>query len=101
MGHAVEDQEGVRQKKEGIGQVQETWSQDMLDPAARGKFLGIINITISLSKMPGGIIGALFADVFGIWTIYLVGAAFLAAAIPMYHRVPDMLNSTMGIEKRP
>ncbi len=78
---------------EGVGQVQETWSQDMLDPAARGKFLGIINITISLSKMPGGIIGALYADAFGIWTIYLVGAAFLAAAIPMYHRVPDLLNT--------
>ncbi len=78
---------------EGVGQVQETWSQDMLDPAARGKFLGIINITISLSKMPGGIIGALFADAFGIWTIYLVGAAFLLAAIPMYHRVPDLLTA--------
>ncbi len=78
---------------EGLGQVQETWSQDMLDPAARGKFLGIINITISLSKMPGGIIGALFADAFGIWTIFLVGVVFLTAAIPMYHRVPDLLNT--------
>ncbi|GAB4314263.1 MAG: hypothetical protein Kow0069_15630 [Promethearchaeota archaeon] len=77
---------------EGVGQVQETWSQDLVDAEAQGRFLGVMNVTSSLSKVPGGLLGALVADVVGVWGIFLVAAAFGFCAIPAYRRVPETVE---------
>ena len=74
---------------EGLCQVQETWSQDLADSKARGKFLGIINITLSVGKIPGGILGALFADNLGIWSIFIAGAIIMILPYPLYKKVRD------------
>jgi MFS family permease len=74
---------------EGHNSTSQTWSQDLVDEQARGKFLGIINLTSSAGQIPGVIIAGLFADQLGIWIIFVIAAIFAMIAIPLYLRVPD------------
>ncbi|MHA1112332.1 MAG: MFS transporter [Promethearchaeota archaeon] len=74
---------------EGANTTSETWSQDLVDEEARGKFLGIINLTSSAGQIPGVIIAGLFADQLGLWVVFVIAAIFAAISIPLYLRVPD------------
>ena len=74
---------------EGANTTSETWSQDLVDKEARGKFLGIINLTSSAGQIPGVIIAGLFADQLGLWVVFVIAAIFAAISIPLYMRVPD------------
>jgi MFS family permease len=76
---------------EGHNTTSETWSQDLVDEDARGKFLGIVNITSSAGQIPGVIIAGLFADQVGIWIVFVIAAIFASIAIPLYLRVPDLV----------
>ncbi len=77
---------------EGSNTTSDTWSQDLVDEEARGKFLGIINVTSSAGQIPGVIISGLFADQLGLWVVFLIAAIFAAIAIPLYMRVPDYVT---------
>ncbi len=77
---------------EGSNATSDTWSQDLVDEEARGKFLGIINITSSAGQIPGVIIAGIFADQLGLWVVFLIAAVFAAIAVPLYMRVPDYLE---------
>ncbi len=76
---------------EGHNSTSETWSQDLVDEGARGKFLGIVNITSSAGQIPGVIIAGLFADQLGLWVVFIIAAVFAVIAVPLYMRVPDYL----------
>ena len=77
---------------EGSNTTSETWSQDLVDKEARGKFLGIINITSSAGQIPGVIIAGIFADQLGLWVVFVIVAVFATIAIPLYMRVPDSVT---------
>lgn len=77
---------------EGSNTTSETWSQDLVDEDARGKFLGIINITSSAGQIPGVLIAGIFADQLGLWVVFIIAAIFAAIAIPLYIRVPDYIT---------
>jgi MFS family permease len=83
---------------EGLQAVQDTWSQDLADEEARGKFLGILNITQSAGKAPGAIFAGLFADMFGIWSIYVTAAIFVLISLPLYRRVEDRVIEFVDID---
>ena len=76
---------------EGSNSTSETWSYDLVDREARGKFLGIINIISSAGQIPGVIIAGVFADKLGLWVVFVIAAVFTTIAIPLYLRVPDQL----------
>ncbi|GAB4321033.1 MAG: hypothetical protein Kow0069_25210 [Promethearchaeota archaeon] len=75
----------------GLNVALDTWTQDLLDPEARAKFLGIINVGKAAGQVPGVVLAAAVAEAFGDLTIFLVSAAFLLLAIPLFKRVPETL----------
>jgi MFS family permease len=83
---------------EGHNTTSQTWSQDLVDEEARGKFLGIVNITSSAGQIPGVIIAGLFADQLGLWVVFVIAALFATIAIPLYLRVPDYVILKKSID---
>jgi len=85
---------------EGITKTQETWAQDLADEEARGKFLGLANISQTLGRIPGLLLAGIFADIIGINAIFIVSAIIVVFSIPLFLRVKDVvLNEQKKINK--
>jgi MFS family permease len=86
---------------EGHNYTSETWSQDLVDEDSRGRFLGIVNIAMSAGQIPGVILSGLFADLLGIWVVFVIAAIFVVIAIPLYLRVPDYITQKPSPDRLP
>lgn len=76
----------------GLDVALQTWTQDLLPPESRAKFLGIINIGRAAGQVPGVMLAGVIADAFGELYIFLISALFLLVAIPLFERVPETLD---------
>jgi maltose/moltooligosaccharide transporter len=69
----------------------DTWTQDLLPPESRAKFLGIINIGRAIGQVPGVLIAGFVSNYYGMQYIFLVSAVFLLIAIIFFHFVPETI----------
>ncbi|MHA1896445.1 MAG: MFS transporter, partial [Promethearchaeota archaeon] len=69
-----------------------SWTQDLLPPESRGKFLGIINIGSAGFQVPGVIVAGIMADHFGQLSIFFVAGVYIAISIPIFLKVPETLS---------
>jgi melibiose permease/lactose/raffinose/galactose permease len=74
---------------EGMMRLQEVWGQDLADEDARGKFLGIFNLSQSVGRVPGALLAGWFAGIFGTSVIFITASIFVIAALPILIRVKD------------
>ncbi|MFX0137445.1 MAG: MFS transporter [Candidatus Hodarchaeota archaeon] len=70
--------------------------QDLLPEEKRGKFLGILNITNTVSQVIGAMIGGIVATFFGLVVIFFFAPIFFLISIPLFMRVKETFP---GIEK--
>lgn len=75
----------------GLDVALSTWTQDLLAPESRAKFLGIINVGKAAGQVPGMLVAAVFSETYGTLSIFLVSACFMLVAIPFFTRVPETL----------
>jgi MFS family permease len=69
-----------------------TWTQDLLPENERGKFLGVINITKAAGQAPGALLAGVLADNFGLYSVFILAAAFLLVSIPLFRIVPETVH---------
>ncbi|MHA1299565.1 MAG: MFS transporter [Candidatus Helarchaeota archaeon] len=69
----------------------QSWTQDLLPPESRGKFLGIINIGSAGFQVPGVVLAGIVSDHFGQLSIFIVSALYIAISIPIFLKVPETL----------
>lgn len=75
----------------------DTWTQDLLPPAKRGQFVGILNIAFTISQVVGTWVASLVIisgnDASYRW-VFPAGAAFLLLSIPIFLKSKETLDST-------
>ncbi|MFX1451168.1 MAG: MFS transporter [Promethearchaeota archaeon] len=71
------------------------WYQDLLPEEKRGKFLGILNITNTVSQVIGALVGGIIATIFGLSFIFAFAPIFFIIALPLFMRIKETLP---GIE---
>lgn len=71
------------------------WHQDLLPEEERGKFLGILNITNTVSQVIGSLIGGIVATIFGLPVIFAFAPIFFISSLPLFMRIKETLP---GIE---
>ncbi|MBD3353290.1 MAG: MFS transporter [Candidatus Lokiarchaeota archaeon] len=72
----------------------QTWTQDLLPPESRAKFLGVINIGRAAGQVPGVLVAGIVSTHFGTLAIFFVSALYLLVSIPLFLRVPETLFPT-------
>ncbi len=72
------------------------WNQDLLPEEKRGKFLGILNITNTLSQVIGSLIGGIVATVFGLPVIFAFAPIFFIISLPLFMRIKETLPGIEG-----
>jgi Na+/melibiose symporter-like transporter len=77
----------------GISISVNTWTQDLLPPESRAKFLGIINIGGAGFQIPGVLLAAYISEAFSVLAIFMVSAIYLILSIPLFLRVPETFRS--------
>lgn len=77
-----------------------TWGQDLLPVEKRGNFAGILNVTATISQIPGLYIGAAVLTYLGMEWIFLFAGLFYASLFWLFAYVPDdyqeRLQATRG-----
>ena len=79
----------------GIQTPLNAWSQDLLPEEKRGKFLGILNITLTLSQVIGAMVGGIVATLFGLPVAFAFAPIFFIISLPIFMRIKETLP---GIE---
>ncbi|NVM00714.1 MAG: MFS transporter [Candidatus Helarchaeota archaeon] len=67
------------------------WHQDLLPEEKRGKFLGILNITNTVSQVIGALIGGIIATIFGLTVIFAFAPIFFIISLPLFMRIKETL----------
>ncbi|HUX99232.1 MAG TPA: MFS transporter [Candidatus Deferrimicrobium sp.] len=67
------------------------WYQDLLPDDQRGKFLGILNITNTLSQVIGVTVGGIAASLWGISWIFAFAPIFYLCSIPLFWTIKETL----------
>ncbi|NVM27732.1 MAG: MFS transporter [Candidatus Helarchaeota archaeon] len=67
------------------------WHQDLLPERTRGKFLGILNITRTLSQVIGVIVGGIVATLISIEWIFAFAPIFYITSIPFFLTIKETL----------
>ncbi|MHA1745395.1 MAG: MFS transporter [Promethearchaeota archaeon] len=70
----------------------DSWSQDLLPEDKRGQFIGIMNITLTVSQIIGSFIAAHVVLNYGRQWIFPAAAVFLLLSIPFFMWVKDTLK---------
>ncbi len=73
----------------------DAWSQDLLPDDKRGQFIGILNITMTVSQVIGAFISGMVIKVDDPSTwglIFPIGAIFFVASIPLFLKVKDTME---------
>lgn len=79
-----------------------TWSQDLLPDDKRGKFIGIFNITNTVSQIVGSAVGALLLVVYQTGStpqahemanLFPYVAIFFLLSVPLFLKVEETLPS--------
>jgi len=75
----------------GIQTPLNAFHQDLLPEEKRGKFLGILNITHTLSQVIGASVGGIVASLFGINWIFAFAPIFYISSIPLFLKIKETL----------
>ncbi len=76
----------------GLVTIINTWAQDTLPEGKKGQFYGIFNITLTVSQIIGSFAGGAVSVAFGRQFIFLIGAVFFVASIPLFAIVKETLE---------
>jgi len=76
----------------GIWISTDSWIQDLLPIASRGRFLGLISIGYAIGKVPGALIAGAMGAAYGTRSIFLVAGILLWCGIVFFLQVPETLK---------
>lgn len=76
----------------GITTIINTWAQDTLPEGKKGQFYGIYNITLTVSQIIGSTFGGLVSVAFGRINVFILGAIFFLASLPLFAIVKETLE---------
>ncbi len=76
----------------GLESILGAFHQDLLPEAARGKYLGIYNITRTFSQVLGVLIGGLAAAAFGYAWAFVFAPIFFIISVPLFLKVKETIQ---------
>lgn len=70
----------------------DSWMQDLLPEASRGRFLGFNNIGMAIGGVIGVLIGGYVADIIGVLGVFFVSGMMALASVPIFAYIPETLK---------